>query len=74
LILLLDGSENIVDQDIHLLGLTLAIGRPVLVVANKIDLLTQSDKESLESTINRKLKFASYISLHYISALEKKRP
>ena len=71
-ILLLDGSENIVDQDIHLLGLTLAIGRPVLVVANKIDLLTQSDKESLESTINRKLKFASYISLHYISALEKK--
>ena len=71
-ILLLDGSENIVDQDIHLLGLTLAIGRPVLVVANKIDLLTQPDKESLESTINRKLKFASYISLHYISALEKK--
>ena len=71
-ILLLDGSENIVDQDIHLLGLTLAIGRPVMVVANKIDLLTQSDKESLESTINRKLKFASYISLHYISALEKK--
>ena len=71
-ILLLDGSENIVDQDIHLLGLTLAIGRPILVVANKIDLLTKTDKEGLESKINRKLKFASYISLHYISAKEKK--
>ena len=71
-ILLLDGSENIVDQDIHLLGLTLAIGRPVMVVANKIDLLTKLDKDNLENTINRKLKFASYISLHYISALEKK--
>jgi len=71
-ILLLDGSENIVDQDIHLLGLTLAIGRPILVVANKIDLLTKADKEGLESKINRKLKFASYISLHYISAKEKK--
>ena len=65
-ILLLDGSENIVDQDIHLLGLTLAIGRPVLVVANKIDLLDKSEREGLENKINRKLKFASYIKLHYI--------
>ena len=72
IILLLDGSENIVDQDIHLLGLTLAIGRPVLVVANKIDLLDKSEREGLENKINRKLKFASYIKLHYISALEKK--
>lgn len=71
-ILLLDGSENIVDQDIHLLGLTLAIGRPVLLVANKIDLLNKSDKEDLENKINRKLKFASYIKLHYISAKEKR--
>tara|TARA_Y100000768_G_C23981307_1_gene685956 strand:+ start:562 stop:1941 length:1380 start_codon:yes stop_codon:yes gene_type:complete len=71
-ILLLDGSENIVDQDIHLLGLTLAIGRPVIVVANKIDLLSKSDREGLENKINRKLKFASYIKLHYISALEKR--
>lgn len=71
-ILLLDGSENIVDQDIHLLGLTLAIGRPVIVVANKIDLLSKSDREGLENKINRKLKFASYIKLHYISALKKR--
>ena len=67
-VILLDASENIVDQDIHLLGLTLAIGRPVLVVANKIDLLDKSDRENLESKINRKLKFANYIKLHYISA------
>ena len=71
-ILLLDGSENIVDQDIHLLGLTLTIGRPVIVVANKIDLLNKSEREGLENKINRKLKFASYIKLHYISALEKR--
>jgi len=71
-ILLLDGSESIVDQDIHLLGLTLAIGRPVIVVANKIDLLNKSEREGLENKINRKLKFASYIKLHYISALEKR--
>ena len=71
-ILLVDGSENIVDQDIHLLGLTLAIGRPVILVANKIDLLTRADMANLENKINLKLKFASYINLHYISAKEKK--
>ena len=65
-------SQNIVNQDIHLLGLTLAIGRPVIVVANKMDLLDQSEKKALEEKINRKLRFASYINLHYISALEKK--
>ena len=58
-ILLVDGSENIVDQDIHLLGLTLAIGRPVILVANKIDLLTRADMANLENKINLKLKFAS---------------
>jgi len=71
-ILLIDGSENIVDQDIHLLGLTLAIGRPVLVSANKIDLLTKSGKESLESKLNRKLKFANYLKIHFISAKERR--
>ena len=71
-IILLDASENIVDQDIHLLGLTLAIGKPVVVVANKMDLLKSKDKDALESKINRKLRFASYLSLHYISAKERK--
>ena len=71
-ILLIDGSENIVDQDIHLLGLTLAIGRPVLVTANKIDLLTKSGKDSLESKLNRKLQFANYLKIHFISAKERR--
>ena len=71
-IILLDASENIVDQDIHLLGLTLAIGKPVVVVANKMDLLKNKDKDELESKINRKLRFANYLSLHYISAKEGK--
>ena len=74
-VILIDASENIVDQDIHLLGLTLAIGRPVLVVANKIDLLSKQDRENLESKINRKLKFASYIKLQILkSALYNQQP
>ena len=46
-ILLLDSSEDIVDQDIHLLGLTLTIGRPVVIAANKLDILSKERKVEL---------------------------
>lgn len=67
-ILLLDSSENIVDQDIHLLGLTLTIGRPVIIAANKLDILDNEKKVELESNINRKIRFAQYLKPHFISA------
>ena len=67
-VLLLDSSEIIVDQDIHLLGLTLTIGRPVIIAANKIDLLDKDMKLELESNIKRKTRFAQYLEPHFISA------
>ena len=67
-ILLLDSSEDIVDQDIHLLGLTLTIGRPVVIAANKLDILTKERKVELENNINRKIRFAQYLEPHFISA------
>ena len=67
-VLLLDSSESIVDQDIHLLGLTLTIGRPVIIAANKIDLLDKDMKLELESNIKRKTRFAQYLEPHFISA------
>ena len=67
-VLLLDSSESIVDQDIHLLGLTLTIGRPVIIAANKIDLLDKNMKLELESNIKRKTRFAQYLEPHFISA------
>ena len=67
-ILLLDSSEDIVDQDIHLLGLTLTIGRPVVIAANKLDILSKERKVELENNINRKIRFAQYLEPHFISA------
>ncbi len=67
-VLLLDSSESIVDQDIHLLGLTLTIGRPVIIAANKIDLLDKDMKLELENNIKRKTRFAQYLEPHFISA------
>ena len=67
-ILLIDSSEDIVDQDIHLLGLTLTIGRPVVIAANKLDILSKERKVELENNINRKIRFAQYLEPHFISA------
>ena len=67
-ILLIDSSDNIVDQDIHLLGLTLTIGRPVVIAANKLDILDKAKKVELENNINRKIRFAKYLKPHFISA------
>ena len=67
-ILLLDSSEDIVDQDIHLLGLALTIGRPVVIAANKLDILDKERKIELEKNINRKIRFAQYLEPQFISA------
>ena len=65
---LVDSDEPMVDQDMHLLGLILSIGRPVILGFNKIDLLNRKQIEELEETIKRKLEFASFINIHLLSA------
>ena len=69
---ILDAVEPLVDQDMHLLGLALSIGKPVLLVANKIDLLNKEELSNLTDHIFRKLNFAKFISVTLISAKEGK--
>ncbi|MDG2061459.1 MAG: ribosome biogenesis GTPase Der [SAR86 cluster bacterium] len=71
-ILLIDGSENIVDQDITLISLTLAMGKSVILGINKVDILKAEDKKDLEIQIERKLRFSPYIRRVFISAKEGK--
>ena len=67
---ILDAVEPLVDQDMHLLGLALSIGKPVLLVANKIDLLSKEELSNLTDHILRKLNFAKFVSVTLISAKE----
>ena len=69
---ILDAVEPLVDQDMHLLGLALSIGKPVLIVANKIDLLDQEELSNLTDHILRKLNFAKFVGITLISAKEGK--
>lgn len=64
-----DASEGLTDQDLHLLGLTFDAGKPLIIAANKWDNLDTSKKETFKRQLDRKLAFVNYASVHFISAL-----
>ena len=69
---ILDSKEPLVDQDMHLLGLTLSIGRPVIIAVNKVDLLSNEEQQKMTEHVIRKLNFAKYLGINLISALKGK--
>lgn len=68
-ILLLDAREGITEQDLHLLGLILERGRAVTLGINKWDHLGLDRRRAIEGQAERKLQFASFARVSYISAL-----
>ena len=52
--------------------MALASGNTVVLAANKADLLTAKEKDLVKSQVERKLRFADYIDIHFISAQENK--
>jgi GTPase len=68
-ILVLDASEGIVDQDLHLLGHVVEAGRALVVAINKWDNLTDEHKQYVKRELERRLQFIDYAQIHFISAL-----
>ncbi len=68
-IVLLDGSEGVTDQDLHLIGLALERGRAMVIGANKWDGLSGSARRRLRDELERRLDFASFAEVHFVSAL-----
>jgi len=66
---LIDGTEGLTDQDMHLLGFILEAGRSLVVVINKWDGLEASQKEWVKKELERKLRFVKFARVHCISAL-----
>jgi GTP-binding protein len=71
-IVMIDGDEGITDQDLSLIGLVLNSGRAFIITINKYDLLDEAAKEMVDRQIKRKLKFAAYVDVQFISALKRK--
>jgi GTP-binding protein len=68
-VLLLDASEGIVDQDLHLMGHVIDSGRALVVALNKWDGLEAEFKQYIKSELERRLRFVDFADTHFISAL-----
>lgn len=68
-VLVLDASTEVAEQDAHIAGFILEAGRALVVAVNKWDGLEVSRRETVKNDISRKLDFLSFANFHYISAL-----
>lgn len=68
-VLLVDAQEDLVDQDLNLLGMCIEAGRGLVVAVNKWDGLSIEQKERVKSELERRLNFIDYAEIHFISAL-----
>jgi GTPase len=67
-VVMLDGSEGVTDQDATLLGQVLEAGRGLVVAVNKWDGLSQYQREQCKADLGRKLGFVAYAPVVTISA------
>jgi len=69
IILVLDATEGVTDQDSSLLGMIEDSGKSVIIAVNKLDGMEASDKERVKAQLERKFVFVDYAKQHNISAL-----
>jgi GTP-binding protein len=67
-ILLLDGAEEITEQDAHIAGFILEAGRALVVVVNKWDGLDDYQRTRIKRELDRKFHFLDWAPRHFISA------
>ncbi len=68
-IMLLDGTEGITEQDATLFGFILDSGRALVVAVNKWDGLEAEQKDKIRRELDRKLPYLQFAKIHFISAL-----
>jgi len=68
-ILVLDATEGIVDQDLHLLGHAVDSGRALVIALNKWDGLDTDHRDWVKIELERRLQFIDFAVIHFISAL-----
>lgn len=67
-LLLLDATQGVTDQDAHIAGYVLESGRAVVVAVNKWDAVDEYQRQLVERSIETRLAFLKFASLHFISA------
>ena len=67
-LLLIDATQGVTDQDAHIAGYILESGRAVVVAINKWDAVDEYQRELVKRSVETRLPFLKFASLHLISA------
>jgi GTP-binding protein len=67
-LLLLDATQGVTDQDAHIAGYVLESGRAVVVAVNKWDAVDRYAKETLQRSIEQRLPFLKFAAVLTVSA------
>jgi GTP-binding protein len=69
-VIVVDAKEGLTDQDLHMVGFALHVGRAIVIAINKWDGLSDKKRLEIREAIKRRLDFVSdYAEIHFISAL-----
>jgi len=67
-LLLIDATQGVTDQDAHIAGFMLENGRAVVLAVNKWDAVDDYQRELVKRSIETRLGFLKFANLHLISA------
>ncbi|MEP6791078.1 MAG: ribosome biogenesis GTPase Der, partial [Ramlibacter sp.] len=67
-LLLLDATQGVTDQDAHIAGYILESGRAVVLAINKWDAVDAYQREQLQRSVELRLAFLKFAPMHLISA------
>jgi GTP-binding protein len=67
-LLLLDATQGVTDQDAHIAGYILESGRAVVLAVNKWDAVDDYGREQLRRQLESRLPFLKFAELHFVSA------
>ncbi len=68
-ILVVDARDGIVEQDLTMLSFVLNAGRALVIALNKWDGMDTEQKDFVKKELERRLNFADWADIHFISAL-----
>jgi GTP-binding protein len=68
-LMVMDAQTGISEQDSHLIGVAVELGRPIVLVVNKWDGLDAHQRDTVKQDLERRLSFLRYAPFHSISAL-----
>ncbi len=67
-LLLIDATQGVTDQDAHIAGFVLDSGRAVVLAVNKWDAVDEYQRQLVHRSIETRLAFLKFANLHLISA------